>query len=336
MLIGGPLGTIVGMRTPKLWPALLSLGLGSLILILKFIAAHWTGSLALRSDAVESIVNVVAAGMALGALRLSNVKADSNHPYGHGKIEHFSASFEGAVMAVAAFWIILEAVHGIARGSVPHDLGPGLWLNFGAGLLNGGLGLVLIHQGRLSQSHALVADGHHVLSDFYTTLGLLAGMLLARATGWMWMDPAMALAMGVLLGVMGMRLLYRSGLALMDTEDPELIKRITEGMQKIRPPELITAHGLRTLRSGHVVHVDLHAVVPEYLEVRAAHDGISDFCLQVLKSLHIEGEFHTHLDPCQQAYCSQCRMPECPIRLAPFEHERPLTPQMVTIPEVYP
>ena len=307
--------------------AALSIGAGTTILILKYIAFMMSGSMALKSDAIESIVNVVAAMFALGAIVFAGKPADKDHPYGHGKIEHFSAAFEGGLIALAAVFILVEAVEALVRGPQLRNLGQGLALNLVAGGLNGLLGWFLLHRGRKTRSRALEADGHHILSDFWTTVGIAIGLLTVKLTGLIWMDPVMAMVVGLLLARTGFRLVAASSKALLDSEDPEVLSQVLTAMNRVRPWDIIALHELRTFRSGRYTHVDVHLVVPEYYSIRQAHDLCEGFGQDALKLAAIEGEVHTHVDPCGRLYCTRCPAPECPIRQAPgqaalaFTHE---------------
>ncbi|HWQ08974.1 MAG TPA: cation diffusion facilitator family transporter, partial [Holophaga sp.] len=162
----------------RLRVAILSIVMGILILGLKYVAYRVSGSTALKSDAIESVVNIVAAFFALGAVVFADKPADREHPYGHGKIEHFSAAVEGALIVLAALMIAWDAIGALRHGVQLKQLGLGLAINFAAGLLNGLLGLFLVRMGRSYRSRAIEADGHHVLSDFWTTCGIAVGLLL--------------------------------------------------------------------------------------------------------------------------------------------------------------
>ncbi len=309
--------------------ALASIAAGLGILGLKYLAYLVSGSTALKSDAIESMANVVAATFALGAVLFADKPADREHPYGHGKIEHFSAAFEGGLIALAAAligWEALAALWSIWKGTFQiRDLGLGLIINFGAGALNGILGWWLVRMGRRESSKALEADGHHVLSDFWTTLGLGAGLLLVKLTHLQVLDPIMALAVAVHLAFTGFRLVKASSQALLDMEDPELLAALVEAMNHVRPPDLVTIHELRTLRSGRYAHVDIHLVLPEFYTISQGHELADRFARDLLAAAHIEGELHTHVDPCQRAWCRGCALENCPVRQAPFDARSPLT-----------
>lgn len=296
--------------------ALLSILAGACVLGLKYLAFVLSGSVALKSDAIESIVNVVAAVFALGAVVFAGKPADKDHPYGHGKIEHFSAAFEGGLISLAAVFILLEAAKGLIYGVELKDVGRGLAVNLLAGALNGLLGWYLLAQGRRTRSKALEADGHHILSDFWTTVGIATGLVAVKLTGLQWLDPVMAMVVGLLLARTGYRLVKESSQALLDMEDPEVLAQVLAAMNRVRTWDLLAVHEMRTFRSGRYTHVDVHMVVPEYYPVRQAHDLCEDFGKRVLEEARIEGEVHTHVDPCGRLYCERCPAEACPIRRA--------------------
>ena len=294
--------------------AALSITVGCLVLGLKYLAFHVSQSAALKSDAIENVVNVVAAVFALGAILFADKPADREHPYGHGKIEHFSAAFEGGMISLAAVLIGYEAIRSVVEGIPLKNLSLGLIINFGAGVINGALGLFLIWQGKRHQSHALEADGHHVFSDFYVTLGLGAGLLLVRATGLTWLDPLMAMIVCAILAVTGFKLVRSSSAALLDAEDPDVVKHLVEVINKVRPRDIVAIHELRTLRSGRYTHVDIHMVIPEYYGIGQGHELAENFGQAVLAEAALIGELHTHVDPCLRAFCAQCEVDACPVR----------------------
>jgi len=312
-------------QTARLRVAVLSIVVGCVVLGMKYIAFHVSQSAALKSDAIENVVNVVAAVFALGAIIFADKPADREHPYGHGKIEHFSAAFEGGMISLAAVLIGYEAIRSIVEGVPIQNLTLGLGINFAAGVLNGLLGLFLVYQGKRQQSQALEADGHHVFSDFYVTLGLAAGLLLVKATGMTWLDPAMALAVCVVLAFTGFKLVRTSSAALLDTEDPELLQHLVEVMNRVRPKDIVAIHELRTLRSGRYIHVDIHMVIPEFYGIGQGHELADQFGKAVLAEAAIEGELHTHVDPCMRAFCSQCEVEACPVRQSPQINECKIT-----------
>lgn len=309
---------------------LLSIFASFVILILKVAAYEMTGSAALKSDALESLVNIVAAIFALGAVVFAGRPADKGHPYGHGKMEYFSSAFEGGLISLASVLILMEGARSLYMGVTPHKLEVGLFLNLGAGALNGVLGFILIRSGRKYKSKALEADGHHVMTDFYTTVGIGAGLFVVQMTGWNWLDPLMAIGVGLLLARTGFKLVRESSAALLDEEDPKVISKLVQLMNRIRPKDVVAIHELRTMRSGRFTHVDVHVVVPEFYEIKRAHDLVEEFGQQIISKGELEGEFHSHVDACERHYCRECSVEPCPIRAKPFESRPLLTEENAT------
>jgi len=316
----------------------ISLGGGIVILGLKS-AAYWlTGSMALKSDALESIVNVTAAAFGIGAVIFAGQPADKDHPYGHGKVEFLAAAFEGGLISLAALIIVYESTLALARGVELKSLGTGMLINIGAGALNGLLGWYLLSAGRRLKSKTLEADGHHVLSDFYTTLGIFTGLMMVRFTGFAWLDPVLALIVAVILGKTGYRLVREAAAALLDEEDSATITSIVSGIGEILKKGVdetgvITVHGLRAIRSGRYTHVDIHLVVPEYLPVSEAHDDTERFEARLIETAGLEGELHTHIDPCRRKYCARCNDTTCPIRAEPLQASVTVTAEEAVIAE---
>lgn len=305
-------------KISRLHVTIISLIITCIILGMKFLAYALTDSTALKSDALESVVNVVSAVFTLGAIVFAEKPADKDHPYGHGKIEYFSAAFEGGLISLAAILIMYEAVHAWIDGPQIKQLNVGILLNIGAGCLNGLLGIGLLKAGRHYNSKAIEADGHHVMSDFYTTLGLTIGLLFVKLTGFYWLDAFLAGAIGLILAYTGFKLVKESSNALLDQEDPKFVKFLVATMEKVRPHEVIGVHALRTMRSGRYTHIDIHVAIPEFYSVEKAHDIIDEFGKKTLELSNTVGEFHAHMDPCRRIYCKSCPIENCPIRTAPF------------------
>ena len=314
---------------------LVSLGAGGAVLALKTLAWRLTASAALQADALESVVNVLAAAFGLGAIVFAGQPADRDHPYGHGKMEFFAAAFEGGLISLASVLIVLAATRALLLGGRPHDLGLGLAVNATGGAINGLLGWYLLSRGKSLGSKALEADGRHVLSDFVTTGGVLVGLGAAALTGLWWLDPLLALAVGAWLGRTGFKLVRESAAALLDEEDAETIGRLVTALDTmlhrgVADHGVITVHGLRAMRSGRVTHVDAHLVVPEYRAVAEAHDGAERFERALIAAAALEGEVHAHLDPCRKKYCARCTDEGCPIRVEPFKAIPPTTAESAT------
>jgi cation diffusion facilitator family transporter len=315
--------------------ALLRAGLASLVvgaglLALKYVAYLWTGSAAILSDALETVVNVVAAIFALGSLVFAGRPADRDHPYGHGKIEYFSAVFEGGSIAIAAFLIVGYAIRDLLSGPQVAEIELGLLLTVLAGAVNAALGWYLLRTGQRANSLILVADGRHVLTDFWTSVGVVVGLVLVRVTGQAWLDPAVALVLGVNLAVTGLRLVRTAAGGLLDEEDTPLIVRLVGSFERTREPGIIALHCLRAIRSGRVAHVDANVIVPEFWSVERAHEVSDAFAARVLADCAIEGEIVFHADPCRRALCGACEVADCPVRRERFSGRAPLTVEEAT------
>lgn len=304
---------------------LLSLSIAVLLLAAKTVAYRLTGSSAVLSDALESIVNVVAALFGLGSLWYAAQPADRNHPYGHGKVEFLSAAFEGGLIAFAAVLILFEAGEALVTGRAPHDVDRGLWIVLAAGLVNLALGAFLVRVGRRHSSLTLVADGKHVLSDFWTSAGVAVGLGLVHLTGLTWLDPLAAMLVALWLLRTGVGLVRHAAGGLLDEEDPEFVRRLIEALRERMGGGVIRVHHLRAMRNGRFHHVDAHLVVPEFWDVDRAHRLTERVSAAVLSRLGVEGELDFHTDPCHQAYCSSCDVSDCPVRREPFEAIPPLT-----------
>ncbi len=313
---------VVVDRPLRLRAGAISLVAAVLIFGAKFIGYQLTGSTAILSDALESIVNIAAALFTLASLAFASRPADPSHPYGHGKIEFLSSGFEGGLIAFAASLIVYEGARALWPGHQVMAIDVGLLIVLGAGIANALLGYFLVRTGRRIHSPAIEADGQHVLSDFWTSAGVIVGLALVRVTGWQTLDPLMAIAVGGNLAIVGVRLLRRAVGGLLDESDPGLLAKLASVIQAVRTPAVIAVHRLRAIRSGGVVHVDAHVVVPRFWSVSQAHDFADGFELELVRGVDQEAECLFHLDPCRSAYCKSCRVDRCPVRAHAFAAER--------------
>jgi cation diffusion facilitator family transporter len=313
---------------------LLSLVVSILLLAAKYQAYRMTGSTAILSDALESIVNVVAAVFALGGIAFAAQPADRNHPYGHGKIEFFSAAFEGGLIAFAAVLIIYQVLQAFLYGVEIRALDAGLAIVVLAGLANLALGLYLLRVGRAYQSLTLVADGKHVLSDFWTSVGIVVGLLLVRATGIWWLDPVTAGVVALNLMWTGFRLVRHAAGGLLDEEDPGLLSRLLTALDARLGQGVIRVHHLRAIRAGRFHHVEAHLVVPEFWSVDQAHELSEDLAARVIAELGVEGELVFHTDPCHRIYCAMCDLDDCGVRREPFRDRPPLSLEEAVRPDM--
>ncbi len=280
--------------------AVLSLAVGLLMLALKMGAYLLTGSTTILSDALESVVHVAAVLFMFWCFRFASAPPDAEHPYGHGKAEYLSIGFEGGAIALAALAIVWEAVRGLLAGQAPARLDLGIMLVVVASLINLVLGLYLVRVGQRTRSVILVADGQHVLADVWTSLGVLAGVVLmlvvpgvrARA----WIDALVAGALAIAILVVGARLLRQSMRGLLDEVDPVALARVVEAINEIRDPAWRDVHNLRLRTSGDFTFVDFHLVVPSQWSVAAAHSAVERLEGHILSALKAKGAVMIHLD----------------------------------------
>ena len=273
-----------------------SIALGCVVLGLKVAAWGVTRSAALYSDALESIVNVAASAIALGALRFAAMPADANHPYGHAKAEFFAAVIEGVMIVVAALSIFRAALLAFLAPPVLGPLALGIGLNGAASVLNGAWSWWLLRQGRVLRSPALLADGRHLLADAVTGVGIVLGLGLVAATGIYWLDPALAAVVGVYVLGSGVHTIGRSVGGLMDAApEPAVVDRIRAVVGE-NAAGAIEAHDLRTRQAGRVTFLDFHLVVPGTMSVADSH-AICDRIEAALKAEMAELMTTIHVEP---------------------------------------
>ncbi len=276
--------------------ARVSIVVGVLVLAAKLVAWRITGSVALFSDALESIVNVLAASIAMTALWVAAKPADRSHPWGHSKAEYFSAVAEGLLVVAASVTIIGEAVRRLLHPAEAVSLALGGAVALAATAGNLALGLWLHRQGRKLCSPALVADGTHVLADVFTTVGVLVGIFIARATGWWVLDPLVALAVAVQVVYAGWRIVRGSVGALMDETVPAAeLERITSAVKSAMGPAL-EFHDLRARRAGPKLFIELHLVVQGQTTVERSHEQC-DAIERAVRSAIAGAEVVIHVEP---------------------------------------
>jgi cation diffusion facilitator family transporter len=305
--------------------AWLSLSVGSAVFAGKLCVYLATRSTAVYSDALESVVNVVAAALLLYSVRLAAQPPDRNHPYGHGKIEFFSAGVEGTLIAIAALAILGQAGRELWLGPRLHRVDLALLGTAALAGVNALLGVYLIRLGQRTASLALEADGRHLMTDVATSVGVVAGLALVRVTGLLWLDPLCAIAVAVNILAEGWRLVRRAVGGLMDEADPARLEQIVESLRRERRPWWIDVHGLRAWRSGAVTHVDLHLTVPRYFDAERLHAVGEELEDAIRGALGAAVELIAHYDPCGPRLCGGCAMLDCAVRAARCERQVPVT-----------
>lgn len=294
------------------------LGLGIMITILKFIAYYITHSNAIYTDALENIINVVAGGFAFYSIYLAAQPKDINHPYGHGKIEFFAVGFEGALIVFAAINIIYKSFNSFITPQIIHQLEKGIWLTVIAGLLNLIIGFYVVKKGKKLNSITLEADGKHLITDAYTSAGLVFGLLLIKYTQIYVLDSIISLILGFLILYNGYHLIRKSVSGLMDEVDINLVHNIVKILQKERKPEWIDVHNLRTQKYGHDLHIDCHITIPYYFDLIRAHDEVEAIEKIIEHNIENSVELFIHVDPCLPNCCNYCGV-ACPVRKHPQE-----------------
>jgi len=294
--------------------AMVSLVVGIGLLTIKFIAYFLTGSAAIFSDALESIVNVAASSVAMYALVVAHSPADTDHPYGHGKIEFLSAHFEGGMIVLAAIAIGIKAIEGLFKPAPVQQLGAGIILIAAAMLINGGVGFALIRVGRRQGSMTLEADGNHLMSDAITSAAALAALAVVKLANWPLADPIAAILIAIYIGWMGILLLRRSSAGLMDRQDANderLLRQILDSHigVKGKEPKICSYHKLRHRHSGRYHWVDFHIMVPGRLDIDRGHAIASAIEYEIEQALG-EGNATAHIEPCEETPCELGGQPE--------------------------
>lgn len=298
--------------------ALFSLLIGFLMFFLKIFAFAITGSSAILSDAIESIVHIFATSIAFISLLISLKPPDQSHPYGHGKIEFFSAGFEGGLIIVAALSIIFFAIEDLIFGIELQQLDIGAYLILAASLINLGLGLFLVRIGKRTKSLILEADGKHILTDSVTSIAVLISIVVVMITNFKILDPLIAIFVALNIIITGYKLVRQSIRGLMQERDDEFLDKLIPVLNKIRQDDFIEVHKLRTWSAGNHHYVDFHLIIPSYYSIEQSH-RIQRFITESLRQ-NLEAELQTmlHFDPCKPEHCPYCEKRDCPIRKAEY------------------
>lgn len=277
--------------------AWLSVATAIVTIALKVVAWWVTGSVGLLADAAESVVNLVAAVVALVAITVAERPADDDHQFGHSKAEYFSAGVEGAMIFVAASFILYTGVERLINPQPIGALGLGLAISVVAAVINGVVGALLVRAGTRHRSPTLKADGKHLITDVITSAGVVVGLLLVWITGWEFLDPVMAVAVGLNILFIGYRLVHESGMGLMDATLPEADNRTIEAvLDRHREPGSVDFHELRTRESGKWRFVEFHVLVPGDWSVERGHDLVEAVEQEIHTALP-HSHITTHLEP---------------------------------------
>jgi cation diffusion facilitator family transporter len=276
--------------------AWLSIAAAIATIMLKGIAWHLTGSVGLLSDAIESFVNLAGAIMALWMLTLAARPADDDHAHGHGKAEYFSSAFEGFLILLAAISIGYTAIERLMNPQSLEAVGIGLLVSVVASVINFATARVLMKVGRQHHSITLEADAHHLMTDVWTSVGVIVGVGLVAISGWVWLDPAIALLVAINIVWTGWQLMQRSAAGMMDVSlPPETRQQIEAALDTFRS-EGLDFHALRTRQAGHRIFVSMHVLVPGHWTVKLGHDW-SERIEAAIRALLPNANITTHLEP---------------------------------------
>lgn len=305
----------------------------SIILFAMKVAAYFlTNSVAVLTDALESTVNVVTGFTGLYSLRLAAKPRDDNHPYGHGKIELISATFEGILILVAGLIIVYESLINLLHPHTVKQLDIGILIIASTAVINYVLGWWCIQTARRAHSVALEASGKHLQSDTWTTIGIVGGLLLLRFTGIAWIDSAVAMVFAVFIIVEGGKIIRKTVAGLTDEADAALLKRLIVALNLQKRDAWIDLHNLRVIKYGSVLHLDAHITVPWYYNVNEAHDEIEALDRLIVREFEQSLEMFVHTDGCvPPSSCRVCPLLECPVRKASFEGRLEWTLENVTL-----
>ncbi len=287
--------------------------LGVFLLVMKFIAWYLTSSVAIFTDALESIVNVIAAFIGLYALYLSSKPRDKDHPFGHGKAELISSSLEGSMIAFAGLMIILEAVRTFLDPSEIKSLDLGLIIIALAALVNYAVGRTAIRKGLKNHSPALVASGKHLCSDTYSSVGITLGLIIMFGLSsfgydvW-WIDPLIAFIMGMIILITGLKVIVESINGVMDKADDELVSKVTTLINSRRHVHWVDVHDLRIAKYGNALHVDLHIIFPKHMTVLQQSTEIEEIREAICSELDYALDLVVMGEPCTDNECHICGM----------------------------
>lgn len=296
-------------------------GLSVVLFILKFVAYFMTHSLAVLSDALESIVNVLAGAIGLYSLYVASKPKDKEHPYGHGKAEFISAAFEGSLIITAGIIIIYEAIMSFFEPNVLHSLDNGIWVLLFTAVLNLAAGLIAKSVGKKNKSLALVSSGQHLVLDSFTTFAVTIGIGLVMFTNYAGIDTFVAILMGGWIIYNGYQIIRQSLAGIMDEADMALLEEVIAELNKGRDEKWIDLHNLRVIKYGALMHIDCHVTVPWYFNVNEAHFAVDDFSALIKNKFGDSVEFFVHTDGCMPFSCPICTIQNCDKRKEPFKQK---------------
>jgi len=285
----------------------------------KLWAWYLTGSLAVLTDALESTVNIASGFLGLYSLYLSAKPKDADHPYGHGKVEFISAAIEGTLISVAGLAIIYKSVVSFFEPHQIQKLDSGIILLGITGIVNYAAGFICEKTGKKNNSLPLIAEGRHLKTDTYTTIGIFIGLILIYLTNKIWLDSVVACLFGLIIIFTGYKIIRTSVAGIMDEADLSLLNSLVDSFNRNRQENWIDLHNLRFIKYGSMLHCDCHLTVPWYLNVSEAHEEVESFAKLIRNEFGETVELFVHADGCDEFSCRICSKQNCLVRKHAFE-----------------
>jgi cation diffusion facilitator family transporter len=289
------------------------------LLAVKFFAYYSTHSVAILTDALESIVNVVAGLIGLYSLYVAAKPRDMDHPYGHGKAEFISAAVEGTMIGVSGAIILYKAIQHLIHPVALQKIDLGMILVAATALINFIVGYYCLQTGKRNNSAALIASGKHLQTDTWSTIGIIIGLLLLYFTGYYWIDSVVAIGFGLFIIFTGYKIVRQSIAGIMDEADIKLLNRMVQLLNINRRENWVDLHNLRVIKYGSILHLDCHLTVPWYLNVHEAHREIDALAELARKEFGESVELFVHSDGCLPFSCKICGKENCKERKNNFE-----------------
>ncbi len=296
----------------------IALIIGVLLFGIKSTAYLITNSNAILTDALEGFVNILGAGFGLFSLYYATLPSDKNHPYGHGKVEFISSGFEGGLILIAGASMIVKAGYSFFFPEEVNINFLGLGLVTLAGFVNYGMGYAMVKQGEKVNSVQLRAGGKHLISDGYTTVGLLIGLGIVWATGLDVLDNVLAALLGLLIAVTGYKIIRESVAGIMDEADPAQIEKVANVLESQRRSAWVDIHNFRIVRYGAKIHMDAHLTLPWYYSLKDSHDEVDKLEQVLYEVFHKDIEASIHTEPCLPKSCGICELQNCKERKHAF------------------
>jgi len=292
--------------------------LSVLIMLVKLVAYFLSGSSAILSDALESLINIAASAFTMFSIYYASKLRDDDHPYGHGKIEYVAVGFEGALIFMTGIFILIKSGSLLLNPVELKDVDGGLIITVLAGIAMYFIGSFLKKKGKELNSASLIADGKHFHIDVVTSLALILGLVLYKVTGLLWIDPFLAILLALHIMFSGFGLVKEAADRLLDKADAESIEKVTFELEKFRRDNWIDIHNLRIQKFGHYIHIDCHMTLPFYLNLVDVHHEIKTLENYMNEAFKNNVELFIHTDPCQKIPCTLCSVSDCTFRQAAF------------------